>query len=499
MNKKVFIFIMSMLMSFVSVCAQQKSDLQQRAEQEAAKGMSISARALWIQAYRDYVGKGQLAQGVECALKATPLYYRENLYKEAFDLLRGVDVHIAVSKQSSAAKASLRYAVSKERMSMYMRMRKSERVKEYIEQMEKWANESGDDDIKNDFLYHKAIYYYTFGKTTEGNEVVKEMTVKMTAAKDYKKVDEVFKTLIAGGRRSGSASMVAQAYDSYIAWKDSASAKILAEQTGALKKQIAAHENTIEEKDSTLAVRQGVIVGLSILAAILAIVLVLGALVLLRFIAMTRKQKKTIARLNENNALKASFISNISAQLNPTLQRLDVQQPEVKALVNFSDHIQTLSQLETTVGETVEVEDVQLSSFCEGIMDQVRGKLNRDVEATVDAPKMSAAINKEYVSHILLHLLRNAAQYTPAGGHIVLAFKKRGAHKLQFLVSNTGSSIPEEKREDVFKPFLEVKDLTTGDGLGLPICKQMAIKMNGDLDIDPEFTKGVRFVLHLQG
>ena len=105
MNKKVFIFVMSVLMSCVSVCAQQKSDLQQRAEQEAAKGMSISARALWIQAYKDYVGKGQLAQGVECALKATPLYYRENLYNEAFDLLRGVDAHIAVSKQSSAVKA----------------------------------------------------------------------------------------------------------------------------------------------------------------------------------------------------------------------------------------------------------------------------------------------------------------------------------------------------------------------------------------------------------
>ena len=41
-------------------------------------------------------------------------------------------------------------------------------------------------------------------------------------------------------------------------------------------------------------------------------------------------------------------------------------------------------------------------------------------------------------------------------------FKKRGAHKFQFIVSNTGPVIPEEKREDVFKPFLEVKDLTTG-------------------------------------
>ncbi|MDE5739117.1 MAG: ATP-binding protein, partial [Bacteroidaceae bacterium] len=172
---------------------------------------------------------------------------------------------------------------------------------------------------------------------------------------------------------------------------------------------------------------------------------------------------------------------------------------EVKALMDFSDHIQTLSLLETTVEEPVEVEEVQLASFCEGIMNQIRSQLKSGVEATVDAPKMSASINKEYVSHILLHLLRNAMEYTPVGGHIVLAFKKRGAHKLQFLVSNTGSTIPEEKREDVFKPFLDVKDLTMGDGLGLPICKQMAVKMNGDLSIDPEFTKGVRFVLHLQG
>ena len=42
-------------------------------------------------------------------------------------------------------------------------------------------------------------------------------------------------------------------------------------------------------------------------------------------------------------------------------------------------------------------------------------------------------------------------------------------------------------------------DLTQGDGLGLPICKQMALKMNGDLTISEEFTKGTRFVLELHG
>ena len=100
------------------------------------------------------------------------------------------------------------------------------------------------------------------------------------------------------------------------------------------------------------------------------------------------------------------------------------KQPEVKALLDFSEHIQTLSELE-----------------------------NRDSSDT------------------------NAAEYTPAGGSISLDFKKRGPHSYQFLVSDTGSGIPEEKREDIFKPFLEIRDLTTSDGLGLPICKQMALKM----------------------
>lgn len=273
---------------------------------------------------------------------------------------------------------------------------------------------------------------------------------------------------------------------------------MLADTVGVLKKQIADNEAEIDEKDSSLTARQAAIVGLGILAAVLAAALVLGAIVLMRYMYSNRKQKKTIKLLNENNALKAKFISSISAQLAPTLQKLDKGTPEVKALLDFSEHIQTLSELENAAEETVEKEDVQVGTLCEGLMEQIRGKVKSGVNLKVDAPKMAAHINKEYVSHILLHLLKNAAQYTPEDGHITLEYKKRGAHKHQFLVSNTGSSIPEEQREEVFKPFREVRDLTTGDGLGLPICKRMALNMNGDLDIDPAFVKGVRFILHLQ-
>jgi signal transduction histidine kinase len=220
-------------------------------------------------------------------------------------------------------------------------------------------------------------------------------------------------------------------------------------------------------------------------------------MVVLRLLSLTRKQKKTIRLLGENIALKAKFTSNISAQMTPALRKLNTQQPEVKALLDFSEHIQTLSQLESGMGEPVEKEEISLPTFCDELMNQVRGKERNGVVLNVEAPKMSATFNKEYVSHILLHLLNNAVVYTPEGGHIRLEFKKRSVHKFQFLVSNTGSQIPEEKREDVFKPFLEVRNLTEGDGLGLPICQQMAIRMNSDLSIDPEFTKGTRFVLSI--
>ena len=501
MNNKVVSLIFSFLFCCILAFAQEshQSSLQQRAEAEGAKGNVAAARFNYIRAYEDYASKGQLRKGVECAVKATALYYRENLYKEAFDLLRRVDQNIYSAKQeSSSNRAAMYYLTIKERMLMYMKLRKPASALDQLKGMEVQASSANDDEISNDLLYNKAVYYYTFGQNAQGNAVFKEMATKLTASKEYDKVDEVYQTLIANGRRSNNASLVAQSYKSYIAWKDSVSALKSADEIGALKQQIADNEAAIADRDSSLTTRKAIIIGLGILTAALIAALVLGAIVLLRYILLTRKQKKTIRLANENNALKAKFISNISAQLAPTLQKLDSRIPEVKALLDFSDHIQVLSELENSGDTAVEMEEVQVQQFCESLMDSIRGKVKHDVKLNVNVPKMSAMLNKEYVSHILTHLLDNAAEYTPEGGKITLDFKKRSAHSHQFLVTDTGESIPEEKREDVFKPFVEIRDLTKGDGLGLPICKQMALKMNGDLDMDGAYVNGTRFVLNLQ-
>ena len=497
--KKVFILLLSLSLGFSDVNAQeaQKSELHQRAESDFEKGNVASARFHFIRAFEDYAKKGDLKSGMECAARGTAMYYKENYWKEAFDLLRRADQEVDASGKNAKEKAALHYIITKERLAMYIKLRKGDSAKDQIEIMENQVTYAADEALKNDLLYNKAVYHYSFGQNAQGSAVFKEMASKLTASKQYDKVDDVYKTLIANARRSGNANMVAQSYSNYLAWKDSVNTLKHADEIGALKQQIADNEKKIDDQDSSLTMRQAIIVGLCILAAALAAALVLGGIVLMRFILLTRKQKKMINLANENNALKAKFISNISAQLNPTLHKLDEKIPEVKALLQFSEHISQLSDLENSIDEEVELEDVQLTPFCEGLMDDIREKVKSGVTLKVNVPNMSAKINKEYVSHILLHLLNNAAIYTPSDGTIWLDYKKRGAHVHQFLVSDTGAGIPEEKRDDVFKPFTEVKDFTEGDGLGLPICKQMAIKMKGDLDIDAEFTKGTRFVLLL--
>ena len=212
--KKIFAILLLSLTLCCTVRAQEKSTLQQNAEAAIKEGKNINARALYIRAFEDYVRQGKVQQGVECGVKATPLYYGENMYQEAFDLLRRIDQAINASEKDVAKNAGQHYLVSKERMLMYMKMKRAESAKEHLNVMERCAEVAHSDQISNDLLYNKTIYYYTFGQNEKGNACFKEMASKLTASKEYGKVDEAYQTLIASGRRSNNASLVAQSYKS---------------------------------------------------------------------------------------------------------------------------------------------------------------------------------------------------------------------------------------------------------------------------------------------
>lgn len=492
-----------LLAAFFCLCtqtyAQSRADeLMKQAQESLAKKEYIKARYLFLQAYNSFASQEEYTQAVECGINASALYHRENYYKEAFELLRGAEQLVGTGEQKLKKKLpDLRFRINKERLQMYINTKNPARAKEQLNKLEETAKAAGNDSLSNDFLYTQADYHYTFGMNSQGDTAFKKLIEQYKQQKNYAKVDECYKTLISIARKANNAGLVARTYDKYIIWTDSVKALTAQDELNIVKKKYDESLATIQEKDDSLSAKQYIIIGLCILAAILAAALAIGAVILLRFSMLTRKQKKAISIANEHNELKTEFIQNISSQMEPTLDTLDPKLPGVQALRAFSGHIQELSELENSLSEPYEVQEKNISTFCESVMDKVRGKVQEDVTLTVNAPKLNVKINPEHLERILLHLLENAAEYTPAGGKIWLDFKKRGAHTHQFIISDTGCGIPEEQREDIFKPFTEVKDLTKGDGLGLPICSLIAAKMNGSLTLDGSYTKGARFVLEL--
>ncbi len=458
--KKIFLIgLVTLLCLYNHSYAQNRAeDLMKQAQENLDKQSFITARYLFLQAYNAFAADGKCEQAVLCGVNASALYHRENYYKEAFELLGNVDHTIAAGeKKAGKEMPSLRYPVIKERMRMYLIMGKVANARTQLGLLEEAAQKAANDSLKTDLLYTQAAYFYTLRQNAKGDAAIKQL------------IEESNSKLAADAQ---------QKYDS-------------------LKQQYDTSLQTIEEKDGALATRQYLIAGLGTLAVILAALLAGVGVILLRFMALTRKQKKAIAIANEHNELKAQFIQNISAQMEPTLDTLDSSQPGVQALRTFARHIQELSELEQLLSVPYEMEEKNVASLCEKVISKVQKDIREDVTLTVNAPKLSVKVCPEQLEHVLIHLLENAARHTPQGGKIILDFKKRGAHTHQFIVTDTGCGIPEEQHANIFKPFSEIKDLTKGDGLGLPICALMAIRMNGSLTLDEGYAKGARFVLEL--
>ncbi|WP_455585659.1 sensor histidine kinase [Bacteroides sp.] len=509
--------IVIIIMVCISVLSQAQTtnkaqELKEQAQSSLSQKDYIKARYLFKKAYEAFATREDYPQAIECGIKANGLYVRENFYKEGFELCRDMDQLVWAGEQKTKkALYDLRFLITKERLQMYIALKNAAQAKLQLDKLEETAKLAKNDSINEELLYTKANYYYTFGLNTQGDATFQKLINQYKEKKNYEKVNECYKNLISIARKANNAGLMGRTYESYIVWTDSVKALTAQDELNVLKKKYDESQQTIQEKDDTLSAKQYIIIGLCTLVAILIAALVLLAIVLLRFMAGNRKLKKNIQIANEHNELKTQFIQNISSQMEPTLdtlatsanglsdiapQQSQQMQMQVGALKKFSEHIQELSSLENSLTEPYEMNEINANTFCEDIMEKAKSSIREDITTSVNAPKLQVKTNKEQLERILLHLLQNAAYYTEEG-RISLEFKKRGAHTHQFIVTDTGSGISPEQQETIFKPFTEVKDLTQGDGLGLPICSLIATKMNGSLTLDASYTKGSRFILEL--
>ena len=442
---------------------------------------------------------GNLKKSVEDGIKTSIQQTENREWKEAFATCRALDGMIAVEEQKTKQAApELHYLVSKERLRMYMRLNNAEQSKLQIQRLEEWSAQAKQDALNEDLLMTKANYYQKFGMNDKSLQCYKELVQKRSAGKDEQGVDKCFQDMLTQAKDNKNASLTRALERLYTNWQDSIKAVKAAQELKSLQDDYAASQNILRQKESKISTQKGTIIFLCILAAALAGSLLFFIGIMLKNIRQIKKLKTSLAIANDNNESKSKFINNIGNQIAPSLDAIEAGQVKahIKALKELMLHIQTYMELESTREEHYEMKDLNINSLCESIMNKAKENFHPEVTASLNVPRVNVRTNAEALENILLYLLGNAAQHTESG-KITLEFKKRSAHSGQFIVTDTGIGIPEEKRTNLFKPFAEIQDLPKGDGLGLPTCNLIAYKLNGTLRLDEEYKKGTRFVLEL--
>lgn len=119
-------------------------------------------------------------------------------------------------------------------------------------------------------------------------------------------------------------------------------------------------------------------------------------------------------------------------------------------------------------------------------------------------------IDHDKLDKILSNLFTNALKHTPEGGEIALSYREiqthelpvstlPGEHFMEITIFNSGSHIPDEKLQDVFKRYYQIKgtsqyhDLGWGTGIGLYYVQRLVLLHKGHIWVENTGNTGVTF------
>ncbi|WP_298820576.1 sensor histidine kinase [Chloroflexus sp.] len=170
----------------------------------------------------------------------------------------------------------------------------------------------------------------------------------------------------------------------------------------------------------------------------------------------------------------------------------------IKELIDFNRSESGQLRLNLTRANVIDV----IISTCSQQRHQVK---EREIGLEYNLPPElpDIFIDEERIGQVLTNLIENAAKATPPGGRITVSAELR-EQSIYVHVTDTGSGIPPEQIERVFKPFYRLDNgrpssrSHPGLGLGLAICKQFVEAHNGTIWIEySEPGKGTRFSFSL--
>lgn len=210
------------------------------------------------------------------------------------------------------------------------------------------------------------------------------------------------------------------------------------------------------------------------------------------------------SRLERQIQQRTEMLAGVSHDLRTPLTRMKLQ----IAMLDRNTEIEELSS-----------DVAAMESMIEGYLNFARGEGTEErqlvnasdllEEVTRDAARNGAAVKLEIQDEVELPLARNAMRrcltnlLENAGrhGNQVSMTANRNGRVLEVFVDDNGPGIPEDMREDVFRPFFRLDQSrnteTGGTGLGLSIAQDIVTGHGGEISLADSPLGGLRVALRI--
>ncbi|MGB5201166.1 MAG: cache domain-containing protein [Sedimenticolaceae bacterium] len=108
-------------------------------------------------------------------------------------------------------------------------------------------------------------------------------------------------------------------------------------------------------------------------------------------------------------------------------------------------------------------------------------------------------INEQELQQVLVNLVGNAAHALPAsGGAIRIATSDWEDLGVRIIVSDNGTGMDEDQRNQIFNPFYSTKRQGEGTGLGLSVSYGLIRRCGGDITVESQRGEGSHFTVWLR-